>query len=78
MYIWKIERRLYVHRINWNNWDGQIFLDLIQLDKTKNVLEIGVGIVRIASKVAPRCLQFMGIDISSKTIERESSITKVV
>ena len=53
-----------------NHWDGQIFLDLMQLDKTQNVLEIGVGTGRIASKVAPRCLQFTGIDISSKTIER--------
>lgn len=48
----------------------QIILDLMQLDKNKNVLEIGVGTGRIASKVAPHCLQFTGIDISSKTIER--------
>lgn len=53
-----------------NRWDGQVFLDLMQLDKTKNVLEIGVGTGRIASKVAPHCLQFTGIDISSKTVER--------
>ena len=53
-----------------NRWDGQVFLDFMQLNKTKNVLEIGVGTGRIATKVAPHCLQFTGIDISSKTIER--------
>lgn len=53
-----------------NNWDGQVFLDFMQLDKEKNVLEIGVGTGRIATKVAPHCLQFTGIDISPKTIER--------
>ena len=55
-----------------NRWDGQVFLDLMRLDKTESVLEIGVGTGRIAAKVAPRCLQFTGIDISSKTIKRAS------
>lgn len=53
-----------------NKWDGQIFVDFMQLDKTKTVLEIGVGTGRIAAKVAPHCLHFTGIDISPKTIER--------
>lgn len=51
-----------------NKWDGQIFVDKIQLDKTKSVLEIGVGTGRIAVNVAPKCKEFTGIDISEKTI----------
>ena len=51
-------------------WDGQVFVDSMQIDKTKRVLEIGVGTGRLARKVAPYCLSFVGIDISPKTIER--------
>lgn len=53
-----------------NGWDGQRFIDSMKLDHTKSVLEIGVGTGRIAVKVAPHCLQFTGIDISPKTIDR--------
>lgn len=53
-----------------NKWDGQFFLDFMQLNKTKRVLEIGIGTGRIAAKVAPQCLQITGIDISPKTIAR--------
>ncbi len=53
-----------------NKWDGKIFIDSMVLDKTKRVLEIGVGTGRLAEKVAPNCLSFTGIDISPKTIER--------
>lgn len=53
-----------------NQWDGQLFIDSMELDYTKTVLEIGVGTGRIAAKVAPNCLRFTGIDISPKTIER--------
>lgn len=55
-----------------NKWDGQAFIDSMKLDRTKNVLEIGVGTGRIAAKVAPLCLQFTGIDVSPKTIARAS------
>lgn len=51
-----------------NKWDGQLFIDKMQLDKTKAVLEIGVGTGRIAVNVAPKCKEFTGIDISEKTI----------
>lgn len=51
-----------------NKWDGQIFIDKMQLDKSKSVLEIGVGTGRIAVNVAPKCKDFTGIDISEKTI----------
>ena len=53
-----------------NKWDGQAFIDAIELDKTKNVLEIGVGTGRIAIQTAPLCKNFYGIDISPKTIDR--------
>ncbi len=53
-----------------NKWDGQLFIDKMQLDKTKSVLEIGVGTGRIAVSVAPECKDFTGIDISEKTIAK--------
>ncbi len=53
-----------------DKWDGPNFIESMQLDKTKSVLEIGVGTGRIAIKVAPLCRRFIGIDISPKTILR--------
>lgn len=53
-----------------DKWDGQIFIDAMQLDKRKSVLEIGVGTGRIALKTIPLCKNFVGIDISPKTIDR--------
>lgn len=53
-----------------DKWDGQRFIDKMQLDKTKSVLEIGVGTGRLAVKVAPICGFFTGIDISEKTVEK--------
>ena len=53
-----------------DKWDGDKFIESMSLDKTKSVLEIGVGTGRIAIKVAPLCRKFIGIDISPKTILR--------
>ena len=53
-----------------DKWDGKVFIDSMLLNNTKQVLEIGVGTGRLAKKVAPNCLSFVGIDISHKTIER--------
>ena len=53
-----------------NQWDGELFLEALELSKNKNVLEIGIGTGRIAVKVAPRCMHLAGIDFSLKTIER--------
>lgn len=53
-----------------DKWDGQVFIDKMKLDKTKTVLEIGVGTGRLALKTIPLCKEFFGIDISPKTIER--------
>ena len=53
-----------------DKWDGQSFIDCMELDQTKSVLEIGVGTGRLALRVAPDCGDFAGIDISPKTIGR--------
>ena len=53
-----------------NKWDGQVFIDALQLEKNKEVLEIGLGTGRIAVKVAPYCKRLTGIDVSPKTIQR--------
>ena len=53
-----------------NKWDGQDFINAMQLDKTKSVLEIGVGTGRLAVRVAPLCDKFCGIDISPKTVNK--------
>ena len=51
-------------------WDGDLFIEALELDKNKNVLEIGIGTGRLAVKVAPYCMRLTGIDISPKIIER--------
>lgn len=53
-----------------DKWDGQQFIDLLQLTKEKSVLEIGVGTGRLAVRVAPECREIFGIDLSPKTAER--------
>lgn len=53
-----------------DKWDGQKFIDFLQLTKEKSVLEIGVGTGRLAVRVAPECREFFGIDISPKTVKR--------
>ncbi len=53
-----------------DKWDGKVFIDAMKLDKTKTVLEIGVGTGRIAIKTIPLCGKFIGIDISPKTIDK--------
>lgn len=53
-----------------NKWDGQQFIDSLQLTKEKSVLEIGVGTGRLAVRTAPECREFCGIDLSPKTIKR--------
>ena len=53
-----------------DKWDGQAFIDEMQLNNDKTVLEVGVGTGRLADKVCGFCKQFTGIDFSPKTIER--------
>lgn len=51
-------------------WDGEIFRQMLMLDGSQSVLEIGVGTGRLALRTAPQSRQFVGIDISPKTIAR--------
>lgn len=60
-----------------DKWDGQLFIDKMCLDKSKSVLEIGVGTGRIAVKIAPLCKEFTGIDISEKTIQQAKKNIKI-
>ena len=53
-----------------DKWDGQSFINKMELNAEKSVLEIGVGTGRLAVRTAPLCKEFYGIDISTKTIER--------
>lgn len=53
-----------------DRWDGQIFIDLLTLNKDKTALEIGVGTGRLAAKAASECRHLTGIDISEKTVMR--------
>lgn len=53
-----------------DKWDGEVFIDALQLSEDKTVLEIGVGTGRLALKVCGKCKHFTGIDLSPKTIER--------
>ena len=57
-------------RKHMETWDGPAFLELMELDPSKTVLEIGVGTGRLAEKTAGRCRHLTGIDLSPKTIER--------
>ena len=57
-------------KIYMDRWDGVAFIDLMDLNKSKSVLEIGVGTGRLALRTAPLCRSFTGIDISERTIER--------
>ena len=52
-----------------DKWDGQEFIESMQLDKDRSVLEIGIGTGRLAMRVAPMCKNLCGIDISEKTID---------
>ena len=60
-----------------SRWDGERFIEELELTKNKKVLEIGIGTGRIAVKVAPFCMALTGIDISPKTIERAKENLKV-
>ncbi len=53
-----------------NKWDGQIFIDKLNISDSMSVLEIGVGTGRLAVKAAPLCKRFVGLDFSPKTVER--------
>ncbi len=41
-----------------DKWDGQAFIDKMELNKENSVLEIGVGTGRLAVRIAPLCGEF--------------------
>ncbi len=51
-----------------DKWDGKEFINLLNLDTSKTVLEIGCGTGRIAKKIISRCKKYVGIDVSTKTV----------
>lgn len=53
-----------------DKWDGDLFFELLELNKIDKVLEIGCGTGRLSLNVAPKVRSFTGIDISEKTIEK--------
>lgn len=53
-----------------DRWDGQIFLEKMNLTPSDSVLEIGVGTGRLALRTAPRCGSFTGIDLTPETARR--------
>lgn len=57
-------------RVHMDKWDGEPFLSLLSLGGWERVLELGVGTGRLAARVAPRCGQLCGIDLSPRTVER--------
>ncbi|MBE5753291.1 MAG: methyltransferase domain-containing protein [Clostridiales bacterium] len=52
-----------------DKWDGKEFINLLNLDTSKEVLEIGCGTGRITKKIISQCKTYVGIDISKKTID---------
>ena len=52
-----------------DKWDGKEFINLLNLNAYKTVLEIGCGTGRIAKKIIKQCKKYVGIDISSKTVD---------
>jgi ubiquinone/menaquinone biosynthesis C-methylase UbiE len=60
-----------------NKWDGSKFLSELRLNRKSSVLEIGVGTGRLAIRVLKQgCKQFVGIDLSEKTISAASENLK--
>lgn len=61
-----------------NRWTGEKFIDFMELDNSKDVLEVGVGTGRIAQRVLDKGYKsFIGIDISPRTLKRaEQNLSK--
>ena len=53
-----------------NKWDGEEFINLLDLDKNKTVIEIGCGTGRIAKKIVDLCKIYVGINVSQKNDKR--------
>ncbi len=54
-----------------NRWTGPGFVELMELNQDKDVLEIGIGTGRVARKVLEKgCRKLVGLDISPTTLAR--------
>ena len=51
-------------------YDGERFLEALELSPEKTALEIGIGTGRLAVRTAPHCRRLVGIDFSPRTIGR--------
>lgn len=43
-----------------DKWDGAVFIEKLNLDETKSVLDVGVGTGRLAVRTAPLCKKTYG------------------
>ena len=57
-------------KVYMDKWDGEPFIEALQLSANKSILEIGVGTGRLAVRVCSKCGNFTGIDISPKTVRQ--------
>ncbi len=53
-----------------DKWDGEIFINELKLDKQKNCLEIGCGTGRVLQKILGNFKNYLGVDVSARTICR--------
>ncbi len=53
-----------------DKWDGQLFIELLNLNRKSKCLEIGCGTGRVLQKLESNFESYTGIDISPKTIEK--------
>ena len=53
-----------------NKRDGEEFINLLDLDKNKTVIEIGCSTGRIAKKIVDLCKIYVGINVSQKNDKR--------
>ena len=60
-----------------DKWDGEAFIEMLQLSPDNSVLEVGVGTGRLAVRVCGKCRRFTGVDISPKTVERAKENLRV-
>ncbi len=59
-----------VLRTYMDQWDGPEFIERMDLNPAKSVLEIGVGTGRLALRTASLCGDFTGIDPSPETLKK--------
>ena len=51
-----------------DNWERQCILPLLDINKNKNVLDIGCGMGRLCQPIHDKCNHYYGVDLSSDMI----------